>query len=203
MYTGLLHTHRLVVLIFLVIYLVKLGLMFFHASGLERVRANKAARITEMIVSVLFLLTGIGLLVNSSEPTAPMLLGKIVVVLASIPLAVVGFKKGNKILASLSVVLLIAAYGMGEMHKAQKGKVVVGEDIVSGIEIYKQANCNTCHGDAGDAGVSGAKNLQTSTLSTAEITNIIKNGKNAMPAYKHLSEGQLKELTQYVESLKK
>ncbi|WP_027003497.1 SirB2 family protein [Hugenholtzia roseola] len=203
MYTGLLHTHRLVVTIFLLIYVIKLGMMLFYPTGLERLRESKVARIAEMVVSVLFLATGIGLWTQTATPMANLLLVKVALVFASIPLAVIGFKKGNKVLASLSVVLILASYGLGEMNKAQKGKVMIEASVQSGKEIYASAGCVACHGDDGALGLSGAKSLQASTLTTAEIENIIRNGKNAMPAYKTLTDAQVKALVEHVESLRK
>jgi cytochrome c5 len=190
-------------MIFLLIYVMKLGMMFFYPTGLERLRESKIARITEMVVSVLFLATGIGLWTQTAAPMANLLLIKVGLVFASIPLAVIGFKKGNKILASLSVVLILTSYGLGEMNKAQKGKVMVEASVQSGKEIYASAGCAACHGDEGALGLSGAKNLQTSTLASAEIETLIRNGKNAMPAYKTLTEAQVKALVEHVKSLRK
>ncbi|MEO1448463.1 MAG: SirB2 family protein, partial [Bacteroidota bacterium] len=110
MYTGLLHTHRLVVILFLLLYVVKWVLLLANKKELLE-RINKATRVPEMIISTLFLLTGIGLAINIAQLTS-MFWIKLVLVLGSIPLAVIGFRKSNKILATLSILLIVGAYGL-------------------------------------------------------------------------------------------
>lgn len=210
-YTGLLHTHRLVVTLFLLLYVAKLILLLINSPVLEKMRQNKGARIGEMVLSVLFLATGIALLTNVADlMSRQLLLIKIVAVLASIPLAVIGFKKSNKVLALLSVVLLIGSYGLAEMHKksylkpADEAMVYnTTENTVYGKQLYQQY-CQNCHGEEGNLALSGAKNLQTSTLADEEVKNQILNGKGNMPAYKTiLNEAQVEALLVHVKSLRK
>ncbi len=209
-YTGLLHTHKLVVLLFLVIYVVKLALLLFSEVNLDKMRNNKFARIFEVILSVLFLVTGIIMWINVAEPLQTLFLVKIVAVFASIPLAVIGFKKKNKVLAILSVVLLFAAYGIAEVKKKsylkpEKQEMVYNEAETSiyGKQLYQQY-CRNCHGVDGAAGLSGAKNLQTSMISDADAKMQIKNGKGNMPAYeKALNEKQIDAVLTHIKSLRK
>ncbi len=56
-----------------------------------------------------------------------------------------------------------------------------------GASLYSM-HCGQCHGEDGQLGASGAKNLSTSQLLDAQIVQIIKNGKGAMPAMKALLE---------------
>ncbi len=207
MYTGLLHTHKLVVVLFLLHYLIKTILLVLNKNeALEKY--SKPTRIPEMVISSLFLITGIAMLVmGAGANISNFLWVKIAAVLASIPLAVIGFKKKNKMLAVFSLLLIVTAYGLAEMSRAQKGKVVVdtsnveGEPIVVGKMVYTQ-ECQNCHGAGGDAMLAGAKNLKTSSLNHEEIISIIRNGKNTMAAYKNLSDAQVEGVAQYVESLK-
>lgn len=168
--------------------------------------AKKSLRIFEMVISTLFLATGIYLMVNlAPEMRSNLLWIKIALVLTSIPLAVVGFRRGNKILATLSVLLIVASYGLAEMHK--KRPIVNKEKTVTattGEDIYKANNCAVCHGQDGKLMLNDAKDLTSSALSRADIEYQILNGKNAMPGYKNtLTTEQLKLLTDYVETFRK
>src|ERR1700749_4533260 len=106
-------THFAVVTIFFLIYLIKTFLLLANKN--EALQSfTKKAKVLEMIVSFLFLATGIYLMFNMAVIPA-MLIIKITIVFLSIPLAVVGFKKQNKGLATLAFVLILAAFGLGEM----------------------------------------------------------------------------------------
>src|SRR5687768_814412 len=113
MYKGILHTHYLVVTLFFLIYVIKTVLLLSGRNDVLQSFTRKV-KIFEIIVSVLFLLTGIYL-------TTQLPFGgkydylfwiKLVMVFASIPLAIIGFKRGNKILAALSLLLITGAYGI-------------------------------------------------------------------------------------------
>src|SRR5690349_15874804 len=106
---AIFYTHLTSVIIFMVIYLVKIILLL--ANSTERLRSfTKMVKVPEMIVSFLFLGTGVYML--TQLPAINMFMWiKIACVLASIPLAVVGFRKGNKALAVLAVLLIVGSYG--------------------------------------------------------------------------------------------
>lgn len=215
MSTGLLHTHTLVVLLFLVLYLVKLGLLLFNKTEvLKKVTAR--TRIPEMVISTLFLITGVALMIIAPVRIQPLLIAKIGVVLASIPLAVIGFRRSNKLLASLSVVLILGAYGMAEAHAGRMGKsqeplptevVTQASDpaynqLTHGKALY-QRNCVVCHGEKGALEYNTASNLQETALNAAGIMAIVKNGQNnKMPAYPFYSETDLEAVAAYVLTLK-
>ena len=205
MHTGFLHLHKTAVLLFLVIYLLKLVGLLFGVKSLQDLFARKALRIGEMVISTLFLFTGIYLMVNlPAEQRTTLLWIKVALVLTSIPIAVVGFKRQNKLLATLSVLMVVASYGLAEVYKKNPS---VGEglaDKTNGAEVYATANCVTCHGADGALGMSGAKNLAVTTLSDAELENVIANGKGAMPVYKEkLKPEQIKALVAHIRTLKK
>jgi len=211
MYYGLLHTHTLAVTLFLLLYLVKSVLLVAGKTAtLQKVTAK--TKVPEMIISFLFLATGIGLMFLIPN-ISTMLIIKIVIVLVSIPVAVIGFKKQNKLLGPLSFVLILAAYGLAEMSKAVKEKELVAEvvtdpgatgydKVAHGKAIY-QTYCQSCHGEAGNAQLAGAKNLQVSELTGEEVYQIIKNGKGAMRGYeKVLDESALQAVLTYAMSLR-
>jgi uncharacterized membrane protein SirB2 len=208
MYKGLLHTHLLAVILFLLLYVIKTGLLLANKSeALEKFRAK--TKVPEMIISTLFLGTGVGMLFNIGE-IKPLLIVKIAIVLASIPVGVIAFKKNNKGLAVLMLFLLVTAWCLAEMNKKVEkldiealNNATVLETGVEGKIIY-DSYCKSCHGAAGDAGMSGAKNLKISTLSNDETYKQIKNGKSNMPAYgKILTEEKLKAVTDYTLTLRK
>ena len=180
MYKGLLHTHYLVVTLFLLIYVVKTILLLSDKNDLLA-RFSKFIRVPEMIVSVLFLGTGIYLM--TQMPSIPgMIWVKLALVFASIPLAIIGFKKSNKILAALSLVMITASFGLAEIsHKKKMKADNTGIATTDGKALYEN-NCASCHGPDGRLGLAGAKDLSATQLDEAGITAIILQGRGLMPA---------------------
>jgi mono/diheme cytochrome c family protein len=214
MATGLLHTHTLSVILFLLLYVAKLALLFFNQSGLTRL--NRATRVPEMIISTLFLVTGIGLLLVAPYRVSLLVIIKIVMVLGAIPLAVIGFRKSNKLLASLSVLLIVGAYGMAEVHAGRVGEsteplaaevitdaAAPGYDLLAHGEALYTRNCVACHGYQGDLKYNGASNLQLSVLNEAGIQAMVTNGvEGKMPAYPTYSTQDLQAVSAYVMTLR-
>ena len=112
MYTGMMHTHTLVVMLFVILYLIKTSLLMLDKNEMLKKFAAKT-KVFEIIISVLFLATGIYLAINTGNKGS-WLWVKIAVVALSIPLAVIGFKKEKKPLALLSMMCLVYAYGISE-----------------------------------------------------------------------------------------
>lgn len=197
--------HMIAVITFLVIYLVKTPLLLMNKmEALDKVR--RITKVPEMIVSFLFLATGVWMLIKLPSINMLMVI-KLVLVLASIPIAIIGFKKKNKAMAVIALLMIIGAYGLAE---ASKGKRERGSDIETvktsdsnnlGKTVY-EAKCVNCHGPAGNAGVAGAKDLTVTTMGKDEIKAITKNGKGMMPPVE-LTEEQLDAVAEYVQSLKK
>jgi mono/diheme cytochrome c family protein len=198
MYKGILHTHYLVVVLFLLIYVIKTVLLLSDKKDLLATFSKKV-KVPEMIVSFLFLGTGVFLLTQLSfgGKYDYLLWIKIVMVFSSIPLAVIGFKKQNKILAALSLLLITGSFGLAEVYHKKKG---IAKDAVvadnSGKGLY-EANCGLCHGSDGKLGAAGAKDLTATTLDLEGIKAIILNGKGAMPAAQVTSE-QAAIIAEYV-----
>lgn len=184
MYKGFLHTHYLVVCLFLLLYVIKTILLLSDRRELLE-KFTKKTRVFEMIVSALFLITGIYLAAQLAFNSRYDYLFwiKLVMVFASIPLAVIGFKRGNKILASLSLLFITGAFGLAEVYGAKRAKEKVPAEVVadagSNQALYIQ-NCSLCHGADGKLGASGAKDLTKTTLTVEEIKNIILHGKGLM-----------------------
>ncbi len=204
-FSNILLTHRIVVTLFLVHYVIKLALLLLDKKE-PLVQYTKGTRVAEMIISLLFLLTGGWMLFYSGHITTLMIV-KLLFVFASIPIAIIGFKKGNKALAALAVLLILGAYGLAEVNKKKMagGKVDTTNAtnaLAAGKEVYA-ASCVTCHGDDGKKGLMGAKDLSQTMLGIDAQKDIIQNGKNAMPGNKNLTPDQLEAVVEYIGTLKK
>lgn len=197
MYTGILHTHYLVVILFLLIYVVKTILLLSDRNDLL-LRFSKFIRIPEITISFLFLFSGIYLLTQlSSIPV--MIWIKICLIFSSIPIAVVGFRKYNKVLGALSLVMITVSFAIGEVSHSKKVKADnTGIAQNDGKALYEN-NCAVCHGGDGKLGASGAKDLSATALDLAGIKTIILNGKGAMPAAQVNNE-QAEAISAYVDA---
>ena len=196
--------HRVLVTAFLCHYMWKSYLLL---STKNETLANYTAktRIAEMVVSFSFLFSGLYLAIAGPAMTTLLWL-KIAMVFASIPIAVVGFRKGKPTLAVIAVALLIGAYGLAEVNKKHKTQVSIDTSASTspaevGKAIYTQ-KCTPCHGAGGDANIAGAKNLKTTTMSDEELKSTIKNGNGGMPAFGNLTDEQMAGLVEYLKTLK-
>jgi mono/diheme cytochrome c family protein len=206
------HTHKLVVILFILIYLIKAILLLMGNRDTLN-KFNKRIKIPEMVVSALLFITGI-IMLNSMADFSLLFGIKLMLVIGAIPVAVVAYKKYNKILAVVAIIMLISAYGLAEMIKAQFGKrqtvtQVITEpanqdyNITEHGEALFAAQCVVCHGADGRADLSGAKDLTLSSKTNDEIIETIKKGKNSMPKMANIYSGQeLKALADYVKSLR-
>lgn len=209
MYKGIFYTHLISVNLFLLIYLIKTILLLANKEE-ALAKFTKAVKVPEMIISTLFLLTGIYMLTQIPSINT-LLIIKLIAVFASIPLAVIGFKKRKKALALFSFVLIVAAYGLAEMSKKKGGSAVADQKeqaegapkVIDGKEVF-EANCKSCHGEDGQLGLMGSPNLAHSALDTAARIEIIRNGKGVMQPFGGiLTDEEIQAVATYVESLKK
>ncbi len=199
---GIRHTHLLTVVLFLLIYLIKTVLLLSNNNE-KLAKVTKVIKVPEMIISTLFLVTGIYMLTQLPE-IKTFLIIKIVMVFISIPIAIIGFKKSNKALATLSLLLIIGAYGMAEMSKKQKSTALesLSETSINGKEIF-DISCSPCHGDDGKLGLMGAPDLSVTTFNLKACVEIIKNGKGTMTPFDGaLNDEQINSVAEYIETLK-
>ncbi len=200
MYKGILHTHYLVVVLFLLIYVIKTVLLLSDKKELL-IAFTKKVKVPEMIISFLFLGTGIFLLTQLAlgGKFDYLLWIKLGMVLISIPIAVVGFKKQNKMLAALSLLLITGSFGLAEVYHKKKGII---ENVYmtdnSGKSLY-EANCKLCHGDDGKLGASGAKDLTATVLELEGVKEVILKGRASMAAV-NVNEEQANAIAVYVMS---
>ena len=150
-----------------------------------------------MIVSFGFLGTGIFLLTQLPVINTLMIV-KLVLVFLSIPLAVIGFKKKNKVLATLSFFFIVVSFSLA--YKAKDAKAGAKIIAISGKEIFNE-KCTLCHGGDGKLGMSGAKDLSVTPLNHTDIVTVITEGKNTMASYKAtLSHEQIEAVASYIET---
>jgi len=207
MYTGMLHTHTLAVMLFLVLYLMKTFLLVTDKKESLQ-KFSKTFKVPEMIISALFLLTGIFLAVKSGDLGTWFYI-KMIAVFSSIPLAIIAFKRMNKSLALVAIMFLVYAYGISETKSPTFKQESAANEFSNtapdalGKTIF-ESKCAGCHGMDGKAGLSGAKDLTQSLKSPGQKIEIISNGKNAMMPYKNLlTADQIAAVAAYVEALKK
>jgi mono/diheme cytochrome c family protein len=205
--TLLAQIHLVAVQLFVIIYLVKIVLLFANKEAL--LKFTRATRLLEMIVSVVFLGTGIWLFIILGAIKTLQII-KLVMVFASIPIAIVGFKKMNKALALLSFVLIIGAYGLAEAGKSKPyipNKVIVegnaDERTKLGATTYI-ANCAMCHGTDGKKRYRDAMDLSISGANNIRIDSLVRRGsKGKMPAFERcLSDEQISAMEDYVITLR-
>jgi mono/diheme cytochrome c family protein len=212
MYTALFHTHRLVVSIFVALYFIKMIILLMNKyERLDQFR--KWTKVPEIIVSVLFLVTGVWMIVLKQEITTPQYF-KFVAIIAAIPCGIIGFGKRKKVLGVLSFVLIVAAYGIAEAGKRFIPKVDLSPAAVTDENAadYNQVNhgkaiyiqyCKTCHGEDGRLGAAGSTDLSLSRLSRQEIIDITLNGRRSMPPFSSvLNANEAEAVAAYTETLR-
>ncbi|MCS6934039.1 MAG: cytochrome c [Chitinophagales bacterium] len=197
--------HKIFATLFFVHYVIKLALLLTNRQNPLAVYTQKT-KIAEMIISVGFLVTGVVLAINAPL-LGNMFLVKLILVFASIPLAIVGFKRSNKLMALVAVLFIAGAYGIAEMSKKKKaGGAVDTSRATSSIETGKLVyieKCAACHGTDGKQGLGGAKDLSASILTEEQTREIILQGKNTMPGFKNvLTEQQVQGLLEYLRTLR-
>lgn len=107
MYAPLLHAHTLLVSLFLLSALIKSGLMVSGNYNTLRIYRNRFM-IPEIIVSVGFLVTGIWMTFMSGFSEMPgWFYLKLAIIVIAVPLGIVGFKREDPLLASISTLLFI------------------------------------------------------------------------------------------------
>ncbi|MEY5049202.1 MAG: hypothetical protein RLZZ175_2561 [Bacteroidota bacterium] len=202
MNTGIKHGHVTIVILFLLFLGYKAYMLL--TNDIEKLTAfRNKTKVLDMALGGLIILTG-SYLMFIQPVIESWLYIKFAVVIAAIPLAIVGFKKSNKVLVTISLLAFIGLYGFAEMHSKLKPKVETAEGteaVVQGKAIYAQ-ECVKCHGDNGKLGVMNAADLTATKLTTDEISQVIKNGKGVMPGFTQYSDAEVKAISEYVLTLK-
>lgn len=199
--------HTISVMLFLLTYVIKTILLFTSKSRLAGY--TKATKVPEMIISTVFLVTGIWLFIQLGGIRFFQII-KLAFVFISIPVAVIGFKKQKPALALLSLFLMVGAYGLAEMSKNKpfipaKVNIAEGSDMaaLAGKKVYLE-NCAFCHGADGKKGYRNAPDLSHTAMDAGAIAQMVREGsRGKMPGYKMvISDENIAALSEYVESLR-
>jgi cytochrome c553 len=199
----ILKIHIISVTVFLGFYLVKTFLLLSGRDAILDIFSKKT-RFVEMIFSILFLVTGIWLFTITGGIKTIQII-KLCLVFASIPLAVIGFKRKIKALASFSFLMLITAYGLAESGRSKPYPVkhAPAGETAAGKYLFEH-NCTYCHGIDGKKTYRNAADLSLSVKDASMTAAVIRNGRNnKMPAYGGLlSEKEIGAVADYVISLR-
>ena len=202
MFKGMFHTHVTFVFIYIIIYVVKVYLLLSNQhEALAKFRA-KTKVIGEMIIPVIFLATGVFLALNSGDLGTWFYL-KMALLVISIPLGVIAFRKNSKGLALMVLLLfalmMVLTYSRNKMASTNN----VTSNSIDGKTLF-ETNCVKCHGQDGALGKSGSANLQMSKLEDEDIRAVIMNGKNMMPANPgNMNTDQINAVVDYIKTLRK
>ena len=129
------HTHKLVVVLFILIYLTKAILLLMgNKDALNKF--NSKVKIPEMVVSALLFITGIIMLNNIADFNLIFTI-KLTIVVAAIPVAVIAYKKYNKLLAVLALISmgLVTLSLTSEPLKAGMGLLT----FLTGVDLFYSA----------------------------------------------------------------
>lgn len=164
---AFLHTHVLVVVLFLILFAVKAVLLLLNKrAALDKMRSK--TKVLDMIFGTLILLTGgyLLFLYNGGIPT--WLIIKIVLVLVAIPLGIVGIKRENKVLTVLALFIFLYVYGVAETKSLAMDKD--GASAQNTTTATPEADAV----ETGDAGLSQSASAQegiVASMSEAQLAN--------------------------------
>jgi len=107
--------HSGIVQLFLLFIIVKVILMFVNRDKFINFRAK--TKVVDMVLGTLLLVTGFLYLNAKGWPllSQPVFILKLIAAIASIPLAIIAFKKENKVLAIVSILVMVVAYYIGKV----------------------------------------------------------------------------------------
>jgi len=213
----MLHSHVTIVTLFLVFLLFKTVLLI--ANKKELLAKVRNLKMIDPILGTLMLITG-GYLLSLYGWSAPAYLWiKLIVVLLVIPIGIVAFKKENKMMAILALLLTFGIYGVSEAGgfptdeegNAQEVNIEVEKqvELTADIDVLKTgkelylAECKKCHGVDGKKGLFKSPDLSQTKLNLSEKVAWIKQGKGVMPSYEgKLSEEEIIAVAAYLDELK-
>lgn len=222
MITWIFPLHVTAVTLFLIFLVYKTLLLIFNKKNLLKKLRNKT-KFLEVILGILVIASGVILFLLIGYLQS-YFIAKLILVLIAIPLSIIGMKKENKILATLSVLLFIYIYAVSatksisfnsekidfeefEFDSTESGQAneilnaTQSASLQQGKVIYKVL-CAECHGEDGEKEINNAPNLVSSQLSVDEQITIITLGKGAMKGYDaELSEQEIELVASYTETL--
>ena len=204
MYTGLKYLHLILITLFIISILIKTVLIFVDDKNFVLYR--KKTRFAEMIITMLFLVTGIIMFTMRSGGFHFTLYIKLTIIIFAIPIAIIGFRKKNKFLVFVATSLFIMTYGIADLSTTKMKEVHIElpvTDVNYGKVLYER-NCSTCHGDKGASQLNGATDLAYEDFSLFAISETIRNGSisKKMGGFKTLDTLEIDAISRHVLTLK-
>ncbi|ARS36750.1 c-type cytochrome [Pontibacter actiniarum] len=177
---AFLHTHVLVVILFLLLFAFKTVLLLLNKHE-TLAKARSRTKMLDIIFGTLILITG-GYLLFNYNGVPSWLIVKVVLVLVAIPLGIVGIKRESKVLAVLAVLIFLYVYGMAETKSLTMQK----PGPIENATITPEGN-KTPETDAAETGDAG---LSESAAAHEEIVEAMGEGQlsNAKAIYTQLCE---------------
>ena len=182
--------------------LIKAILLITNSDQFDGYRKN--TKVPEMVITMLFLVTGIIMISMRGGGLHYFFYIKLTVIAAATILAIIGFKKKNKILGLISTVLFILTIGLALKSGNNMKEVHVdipATDPNYGKALY-DANCATCHGVGGAKQLGKAADLTATEMTALQIGYIITDGLESMNAFKTLDSVEVKAIGDYALTLK-
>ncbi len=100
--------------------------------------------------------------------------------------------------------VIISAISFASCSQSEHSNPSTPAAVVTPGELVYTKHCKLCHGSKGDLGLSGAANLKISALNVGEITQVVTEGRKAMPAWKtQLTPEEIQLVANYVVTLRK
>lgn len=214
---GILHTHTLVVVLYVALFAIKTILILTGQRNLLTT-FNGKTRIVHIFLATALLGTGGYLIGKAPDGMAAYNIAKIVFLVLAMGVAFVAVKRFKAAFAILALsgfaYIFVLAKSRDLFLRSEETRLKAALQsfeavsprpdvaLARGKTIYEAA-CNRCHGADGRAGYRKAFDLQTSALADAAVVATVSGGRNTMPAYPYLSRPELDDLLAYVKSLRK
>jgi mono/diheme cytochrome c family protein len=213
---GMLHSHHLFVVLSILLFATKTGLLIAKQQRLLAT-LNGKTKIPRIVIESLMLLTGIYLVFKAPEGLAIYNVVKYLAIVAAIPLGVIAFKRMKPAFAIAGLLCFFYAYGVSKTRSLAlipeqsrlKDKLAAFQPVSNdptvaqqrGREIYTIA-CQRCHGPEGNVNYRKSKKLTESVISDEQKAIIIKNGQKMMPKFEYLSDEEIKDVLLYMKSFR-
>ena len=220
LYSALLHTHELLIILYVIIFTIKLVLLLMN-NNTALAKFRKRTRVLgEMVLPTLFLVTGIALSMLAKIGFSDnWFLIKMCLIALSIGTGIFAFNKNSKLVGIFTFMIflyvILLSYIKDPALQKPAGPDLSGivtdpaapgyDEVKYGLSIYVNSGCNKCHGPDGKLGNHGAANLSISVLDDTVLAAVIQNGRgNVMKGIgDKLNPAEMHALAQFVKSLRK
>ena len=212
-YNAFLQIHVLLVSLYVIFFLIKFVLLL-SANEYSLINFRRRTKLLEMLLPVLFLVTGIILALKSGNTKETWFIVKLVALMLAIVLGILTFKNNSVLLGIATIGVFVYIYilsytkspDLNSKNRMNYQHRPAGKSNIStGANIYIENGCQNCHAENGAGVLSEATNLQKSRISNEEIKTVIQTGHANIPDYHlaNLPETALDSLVEYVKSLRK